>query len=285
MDDSTSPTFWPTPRRGLVMGLGAGLLFDVVCLWMVREATQPGWETASPSPVAAGVVGALGLAFFGPITLLILVRLVLGGGVRLTVDGVEARTTVGRAFLPWQDVETVRLEPISSVWILTLVPRPGHTARVSWGHRLLGRVSSRFGHQEGIYVNQTMVDDIEGLHEAIRRRLGLPDAPAVAAERDADPRLVAGQPATTTEESPETLVAGAHFGRTRLHEGYSIADVDRFLEQLSSSLRRDPPPETARQVRNARFTPVRIVEGYRMDDVDAFLSEVTHTLAARHRGR
>lgn len=65
------------------------------------------------------------------------------------------------------------------------------------------------------------------------------------------------------------------FRRTRLREGYDIAEVDSFLDELRPWLAgRLPRPDVADRIRNARFAPVRLRLGYDMGDVDDHLAEL-----------
>lgn len=75
----------------------------------------------------------------------------------------------------------------------------------------------------------------------------------------------------STAPHPFTLV--------RLREGYSIADVDTFLAEVTRALRgRLPDPALAQRIQNARFNPVRLRAGYDMGEVDQYLDEL-HTFA------
>jgi len=72
------------------------------------------------------------------------------------------------------------------------------------------------------------------------------------------------------------------FTRTRLREGYSIADVDAFLEHARESLAGDrADPLTPAQVREQRFRTVRLRAGYDEDEVDRALDEIEARLVAR----
>jgi DivIVA domain-containing protein len=72
------------------------------------------------------------------------------------------------------------------------------------------------------------------------------------------------------------------FTRTRLREGYAIADVDAFLVLVRSSLDGTAAvPLTPARVREQRFATVRLREGYDEDEVDAALDEIEARLAAR----
>lgn len=81
----------------------------------------------------------------------------------------------------------------------------------------------------------------------------------------------------------EYLGAGMQwdFTRTRLREGYAIADVDAFLALVRSSLDGSAAvPLTPAQVREQQFTTVRLRMGYDEDEVDAALDEIEARLAA-----
>lgn len=72
------------------------------------------------------------------------------------------------------------------------------------------------------------------------------------------------------------------FTRTRLREGYAIAEVDAFLARVRGSLDGTAAvPVTAAQVREQRFATVRLREGYDEHEVDAALDEIEARLAAR----
>ncbi|GCE01365.1 cell division protein DivIVA [Embleya hyalina] len=72
------------------------------------------------------------------------------------------------------------------------------------------------------------------------------------------------------------------FTRTRLREGYAIAEVDAFLALVRDSLDGTAAvPMTAARVREQQFTTVRLREGYDENEVDAALDEIEAGLAAR----
>ncbi|MFI6586449.1 DivIVA domain-containing protein [Embleya sp. NPDC050493] len=73
-----------------------------------------------------------------------------------------------------------------------------------------------------------------------------------------------------------------NFTRTRLREGYAIADVDAFLALVRGSLDGTAAvPLTPARVREQQFATVRLREGYDEDEVDAALDEIEARLAAR----
>lgn len=76
------------------------------------------------------------------------------------------------------------------------------------------------------------------------------------------------------------------FTRTRLREGYSIADVDAFLEHARESLAGDrADPLTPAQVREQRFRTVRLRAGYDEDEVDRALDEIEARLVGLRDSR
>ncbi|GAA1969945.1 hypothetical protein GCM10009798_33300 [Nocardioides panacihumi] len=83
-------------------------------------------------------------------------------------------------------------------------------------------------------------------------------------------------------ESLATEVEHARFTPTRFREGYDMAEVDRFLDDLCVRLRAGE--SVARYIAEARFTPVRLREGYDMGDVDSLLGHVASTADAAPAG-
>lgn len=80
-------------------------------------------------------------------------------------------------------------------------------------------------------------------------------------------------------------VTEQRFTPVRIKEGYDMGEVDRFLDQVASTLRhlengRLDAPGLLRpdEVVAQRFTPVRLREGYAISEVDQFLDQVTATL-------
>lgn len=70
------------------------------------------------------------------------------------------------------------------------------------------------------------------------------------------------------------MSAGAarpQFTPTRWREGYSVADVDDFLDRVFHALSTGHPVP---DVDGARFRPTRFGEGYDMEEVDDFLDEL-----------
>jgi len=67
------------------------------------------------------------------------------------------------------------------------------------------------------------------------------------------------------------------FSQTRWREGYTIAEVDAFLDQVESRLptRGRTDPDLAAEITAVRFTPVRMARGYDMSEVDQYLDALT----------
>lgn len=78
--------------------------------------------------------------------------------------------------------------------------------------------------------------------------------------------------------------AGRTFDTVRAVVGYDIDEVDRFLAEVETALRHDPPLITAEQVQRIRFSPVRLRTGYAMGQVDAYLDRLEASLRHRHAG-
>lgn len=95
---------------------------------------------------------------------------------------------------------------------------------------------------------------------------------------------VAPEPAANlgqTGQVNETLVAEierCRFTPTRFREGYDMAEVDRFLDDLCARLRSGE--SVGGFIAEARFTPVRMREGYDMAAVDLLLQHVASSAAA-----
>jgi DivIVA domain-containing protein len=68
------------------------------------------------------------------------------------------------------------------------------------------------------------------------------------------------------------LVRNVRFGTTRLRMGYDEQEVDAFLNEMITALRRDRA--RASQVKNVVFVTTRMRPGYRQPDVDAFLERL-----------
>lgn len=79
--------------------------------------------------------------------------------------------------------------------------------------------------------------------------------------------------------TPETKARGKRFTQVRLREGYSIEQVDAFVERCIIELARGPAAQLAPEdVQNVRFDAVRLQKGYDMGEVDAYLDYVTALL-------
>ena len=71
------------------------------------------------------------------------------------------------------------------------------------------------------------------------------------------------------------------FTRTRYRAGYSIADVDAFLDRVEATLGLRPrygPPVTAADVAAAQFRIVRVRAGYDPREVDEALDRYEEQL-------
>lgn len=145
----------------------AGLVMCAGSLWLL------GSGTAGPD-VPSLLVGVVGTAFFVPCTVLAAATLARGGGVTLTPEGVDVRTAMGRAHLPWESIGGADLLVVQGRTSLALVLRPGAPARLSAGHRWLRRVNARMGLPGDVFVPDTMVPGLEELlaavHAALRAR-------------------------------------------------------------------------------------------------------------------
>ena len=71
------------------------------------------------------------------------------------------------------------------------------------------------------------------------------------------------------------------FRRVRWREGYSIEEVDAFVERVEEALRSPSPSMSADDVSGVTFTAVRLREGYSMQDVDGWLDQAESALRAR----
>ncbi|MGO4257277.1 DivIVA domain-containing protein [Marmoricola sp. RAF53] len=67
-------------------------------------------------------------------------------------------------------------------------------------------------------------------------------------------------------------VRSSRFTPVRIREGYSMGEVDKFLDLVEDALERGR--DLGPLVGPVRFTPVRLREGYDMGDVDKFLEEM-----------
>jgi DivIVA domain-containing protein len=67
------------------------------------------------------------------------------------------------------------------------------------------------------------------------------------------------------------------FSHVRLREGYSIEEVDEFLDRVEHGF------VTADEVRTVQFTTVRVRAGYNEDEVDDHLDEIESMLRRKER--
>ena len=71
------------------------------------------------------------------------------------------------------------------------------------------------------------------------------------------------------------------FTRTRYRAGYSMADVDAFIDRIEETLSLRPrygPPVTAADVAAVQFRLVRLRTGYEMREVDEALDRYAEQL-------
>nr|MCW2727338.1 hypothetical protein [Aeromicrobium sp.] len=81
-----------------------------------------------------------------------------------------------------------------------------------------------------------------------------------------------------------TVDAVRPLSQTRWREGYSIAEVDAFLADVTPLLAgRLPDAALAQRISDARFTPTRMRLGYDMGDVDDRLEELRTLASQGHR--
>jgi DivIVA domain-containing protein len=76
------------------------------------------------------------------------------------------------------------------------------------------------------------------------------------------------------------------FSQTRWREGYTIAEVDAFLDQVEPRLptRGRTDEVLAAEITAVRFSPVRINRGYDMFEVDQYLDALTARATGRPPG-
>lgn len=259
----------------MALGLLLCLLLVAGLLWILRLAGDPGSDVERARSGPVFVVALLVLVLCSGLALLLGVRLVARGGVWLESEGVQVRTTTGRAYLPWTSLQEVLMEPIDGVRTLVLVPLPGAPVEFSWGHRWASRFVEKRGYPAGVYLNDTSVDDLDGLCDAIRRQVPFSGPePRAAAVEGRDRTGATTQHQRSTRDSVEVPV----FRRTRLRESYSIPDVDGFVDHLRLRAQHAPAGALAEEVRNVRFEVTRLYQGYSMDDVDAWLDGVVERL-------
>lgn len=75
-------------------------------------------------------------------------------------------------------------------------------------------------------------------------------------------------------------LAERSFPRTRFREGYDMGDVERFIEDVLTRLRRDVSTVSVEEISDVRFTPVRLRTGYEMWAVDGYLDELIAFVAS-----
>ena len=78
-----------------------------------------------------------------------------------------------------------------------------------------------------------------------------------------------------------TELTSARFGSTQFRQGYDMADVDRFVDEVVAALHsREPAEGLAARVRAVRFSTTSWQRGYDMADVDDLLESVAASLEA-----
>jgi hypothetical protein len=132
----------PQPARSIVYDGEPALLFP---LGKVRQALAgagaAGLAAASVLLVVAGIyVGAIGAAFFGPVAVLLLIRINRPHGLVLTPTRV-VQDTLYRVEIPWDAVDGAGLVTMSSTQVLAV--RAGDPTRVRSGR--FARFNRRFG--------------------------------------------------------------------------------------------------------------------------------------------
>lgn len=101
--------------------------------------------------------------------------------------------------------------------------------------------------------------------------------------RNRNPRRAAER-AAEEEAAPMPPFRRPEFTRVRLREGYSIEEVDSFLDRVEAEFARTPARLHPEELDDARFTPVRLRPGYDMGEVDEWLDATAALLRDRqHR--
>src|SRR5690242_16408322 len=78
-----------------------------------------------------------------------------------------------------------------------------------------------------------------------------------------------------------TELTSARCGSTQFRQGYDMADVDRFVDEVVAALHsREPAEGLAARVRAVRFSTTSWQRGYDMADVDDLLESVAASLEA-----
>ena len=68
------------------------------------------------------------------------------------------------------------------------------------------------------------------------------------------------------------------FRRVRWREGYSIEEVDAFVDRVTEALRSASPSIGPDDITGVTFAAVRLREGYSMQDVDEWLDQAESAL-------
>ena len=76
-----------------------------------------------------------------------------------------------------------------------------------------------------------------------------------------------------------TELTTARFGTTQFRQGYDMADVDRFIDEVVAAVDGQARPAgLSARVRAVRFSTTSLQRGYDMADVDTLLESVAATL-------
>lgn len=87
-----------------------------------------------------------------------------------------------------------------------------------------------------------------------------------------------------TDDKAQVPFWQRRFTAVRLREGYTMGEVDAFVERARVAYLTGDGSVTPKDVQQVRFTPVRLREGYDMGEVDETLDEVHALLRDRADG-
>lgn len=87
-----------------------------------------------------------------------------------------------------------------------------------------------------------------------------------------------------TDDKAQVPFWQRRFTAARLREGYTMGEVDAFVERARVAYLTGDGSVTPKDVQQVRFTPVRLREGYDMGEVDQTLDEVHALLRDRASG-
>lgn len=139
---------------------------------------------------------------------------------------------------------------------------------------LIARIEGTLG-KSPLYAPSVTADDVTAAR--FKRRLGGYRIKPVDEALDDYVRQLEDKGGPNRIRSTEAdqligLVRNVRFGTTRLRTGYDEQEVDAFLNEMITALRRDRA--RASQVKNVVFVTTRMRPGYRQPDVDAFLERL-----------